>query len=160
MLVGTLGPSIEHNYYPEFIVRILHYFSEVDAQKMTPGRYELPFAPADKAWFVILEYDKQREEEMLPEVHKNMSDFQVVLSGNETMAWAIDPGTLECASDYNPTRDIQFYKPNQLVLNYFAATPGHFYLFTPSTIHITNIANEDSNSVKKLVVKIHNDYLV
>lgn len=160
MLVGTLSPSIEHNYYPEFLRKLIVYFSDVDAHSMALGRYDLPFAPMDKAWFVILEYEKQKEVEMFPEVHKNTSDFQVVLSGNETMAWAIDPGDLVLKTEYNPVRDIQFYQRDQVKLNYIAATPGNFYLFTPNTIHITNIENEDIQSVKKLVVKIHNNYLV
>jgi biofilm protein TabA len=43
-------------------------------------RYELPFIDFDKAWFVILEYPKKNESELLPEVHKYHSDLQILLS--------------------------------------------------------------------------------
>jgi biofilm protein TabA len=157
MLIGTIKPTIEHHYYPKCITQIFKYFATLDLSQLALGRHELPFIASDKAWFVIIEYQTQPQSELLPEVHKYHSDLQIVLSGSEKMAWTIDSGNHSPAEAYNDTRDLQFYRPETIVLNYIEALPGHFYLFTPNTIHVTNIEDGQSAPVRKLVVKIHND---
>lgn len=159
MLIGTLKASLEHDYYPRIIKQIFAYFGSVDLEQFTLGRHTFPFA-ADKMWFVILEYEKQPEADFLPEVHQYYSDLQIILSGSETMAWALDSGEHVVEGDYNEARDLLFYKAQTVPLNYMHATPGNFYLFTPNTIHITNIDDGLTSAVRKLVVKIPNDLLV
>ncbi len=159
MLTGTIKTSLEHGYYPRVIKQVFDYFAGVDLEQFTLGRHSFPFA-ADKMWFVILEYEKQPQAEFLPEVHKYHSDLQIVLSGSETMAWALDSGDHEIAGEYNEERDLLFYKDKTIPLNHLHATPGHFYLFTPNTIHITNIDDGLPSAVRKLVVKIPNDLLL
>ncbi|MGX9417819.1 YhcH/YjgK/YiaL family protein [Vibrio sp. RC27] len=159
MLTGTINLTIEHQYYPKCITQIFEYLNSLDLSKLALGRHELPLFPSDKAWFVILEYQKQPQSELLPEVHKYHSDLQIVLSGSEKMAWTIDNGNHTPAEAYNNTRDLQFYRPETIALNYLKALPGHFYLFTPNTIHVTNIEDGRGDPVRKLVVKIHNDLL-
>ncbi|MGB5445961.1 MAG: YhcH/YjgK/YiaL family protein [Psychromonas sp.] len=159
MLIGTIKASLEHGYYPPIIKQIFDYFAAMDLDQLTLGRHTFPFA-ADKMWFVILEYDKQPQADFLPEVHKYYSDLQIVLSGSETMAWALDSGAYEVAGEYNEVRDLLFYKVQTMPLNYLQAIPGNFYLFTPNTIHITNIDDGQTSAVRKLVVKIPNDLLL
>lgn len=160
MLIGPIKPSLEHDYYPAIIRQLFDYFSQVDLDQFSLGRHTLPFIADDKAWFVILEYEKQPESEFLPEVHKYHSDLQIILSGSETMAWTLDSGHHAIQGEYNQDRDLLFYQPQTISLNHFHATSGNFYLFTPNTIHITNIEDGLTSVVRKLVVKIHNDLLV
>jgi len=159
MLTGTIKASLEHDYYPGIIKQIFEYFAAVNLEQFMLGKHTFPFA-VGKAWFVILEYEKQPEIDFLPEVHKYHSDLQIILSGSEKMAWALDSGSHVVAGDYNEERDLLFYKAQNIALNYFHATPGNFYLFTPNTVHITNIDDGLTSAVRKLVVKIHNDLLV
>lgn len=157
MLVGTIQPSSEHQAYPAIVRQTLAYLRELDTDTLATGRHELPFAAPDKAWFVILEYETEAEQVFKPEVHKHHSDLQIVLRGSEAMAWCLDNGRNQNDGDYLVQRDLQFYQKDEMTLNYLAATPGQFYLFTPNTVHMTNISSGQSSRVRKLVVKLHND---
>jgi YhcH/YjgK/YiaL family protein len=83
-----------------------------------------------------------------------------VLSGKEKMAWCMDNNQFKDAGDYLDQRDLQYYSRDGMTLNYFSAEQGYFYLFTPNTVHFTNITDHEVSEVRKLVVKIHNDLLV
>lgn len=159
MLIGHLHSTSEHRYYPKIISDILAFFAGQDLSALALGRHELAFTQPDKAWFVVIEYLKQPLHTFLPEVHKHHSDLQIVLSGTETMAWVLDSGDNELGADYLVERDLQFYQSEGIPLNFFRAVENQFYLFTPNTIHVTNIEDGDHAPVRKLVVKIHNDLL-
>ncbi|MFH0263158.1 YhcH/YjgK/YiaL family protein [Vibrio barjaei] len=159
MLVGNTQPNSITKSYPAVIQNVLEYLNSLDHVSLTLGRHELPGFDPNKAWFVVLEYNKEPLENFKPEVHKYHSDLQIVLEGNETMAWSIDTGKHTDAEPYLEQRDLQFYNHDGIALNFIHATPNQFYLFTPNIVHITNIQNDDSQPVRKLVVKIHNDIL-
>lgn len=160
MLVGTIDTHLVDKSYPPVITNILKYLNKLDLQRLPLGRHEFDQYQSDKAWFVVLEYEKQPISEFYPEVHKYHSDLQIVLTGSEIMAWSIDNGMYMNSEPYNTTRDLQFYKKDGIKLNYLEATPGNFYLFTPNIVHVTNIQDGNTSQVRKLVVKIHNDLLV
>lgn len=160
MLVGQLDSTIEHGYYPKIITDVLAYLTTLELDTLALGRHELPFCASDRAWFVILEYHTQPADKFLPEVHRYHSDLQIMLSGSEVMTWALDTGDSEAAQDYLVERDLQYLKPDNLKLNSFVALENQFYLFSPNTIHVSNIVDGSRAKVRKLVVKIHNDLLV
>ncbi|NNN43975.1 MULTISPECIES: YhcH/YjgK/YiaL family protein [unclassified Vibrio] len=159
MLVGNTQPTSITQSYPVVIQNVLDYLNSLDQASLALGRHEFPHLDSNKAWFVVLEYDKQPVENFKPEVHKYYADLQIVLEGNETMAWSIDTGEHEASEPYLEQRDLQFYKNEGITLNFIHATPNQFYLFTPNIVHITNIQNDDTQPVRKLVVKIHNELL-
>lgn len=159
MLVGNTQSTPLTNSYPVVIQNVLEYLNSLDTASLTSGRHELPGFDSDKAWFVVLEYDKEPLENFEPEVHQYYSDLQIVLEGSETMAWSVDSGEHLEAGPYIEHRDLQFYQHDGIKLNFMHAVPKQFYLFTPGIVHITNIQNDDPRPVRKLVVKIHNDLL-
>lgn len=159
MLVGNTQPTLITKSYPVVIQNVLEYLNCLDQADLALGRHELPGFDSKKAWFVVLEYDKEPLGNFKPEVHKYHSDLQILLEGSEVMAWSIDTGTHTDAEPYNKDRDLQLYEYAEVELNFIHAKTNQFYLFTPNTVHITNIENDDSRPVRKLVVKIHNDLL-
>lgn len=159
MLVGNTQPTSITKSYPVVIQNVLEYLNSLDQASLALGRHEMPGFDSDKAWFVVLEYNKEPLVNFKPEVHKYYSDLQIVLKGSETMAWSIDTGLHTNAEPYLEQRDLQFYNHDGIALNFIHATPNQFYLFTPNIVHITNIQNDDNQPVRKLVVKIHNDLL-
>lgn len=160
MLVGKLNKAVENGYYPDCINNIIDYLSGLPLNSLELGRHEIPLYKSDEAWFVILEYKTEDEVNFQPEVHKNHSDLQIVLSGSERMAWCMDSGTFKQDGDYIQSRDILFYTRENMELNYFTAKEGFFYLFTPSVVHFTNIKTSNASHVRKLVVKINNSILM
>ncbi|MEZ9699890.1 YhcH/YjgK/YiaL family protein [Vibrio sp. 10N.261.46.E12] len=159
MLVGNTQPSKFTRSYPIAVQNILEHINSLDTDALAIGRHTLPGFDANQAWFVVLEYKKEPLACFKPEVHKHYSDLQIVLKGSEIMAWSKDTGDHKLAEPYNEQRDLQFYEFEGIELNFIHAKPQQFYLFTPDTVHITNIENDDSSLVRKLVVKIHNDLL-
>ncbi|MCF7485354.1 YhcH/YjgK/YiaL family protein [Vibrio sp. A2-1] len=159
MLVGNTQPTQISKSYPVVIQNVLEYLNSLDQEKLALGRHELPGFDSKQAWFVVLEYDKEPLGNFQPEVHKYHSDLQIILEGSEVMAWAIDTGEHSNAHPYNQERDLQFYEYPGIELSFIHAKRDQFYLFTPNIVHITNIENDDSQPVRKLVVKIHNDLL-
>ncbi|WP_375749449.1 YhcH/YjgK/YiaL family protein [Vibrio sp. HN007] len=160
MLVGKINKTIEHKYYPSVVTNILEYLNQQELDKLPTGRHELPFLDSNKAWFVILEYQTEQEANFKPEIHHHHSDLQIVLSGTEKMAWCLDEGEFENDGEYLEQRDLQYYKRDGMQIHYLTAQPDRFYLFTPNTVHFTNIKDNEVSEVRKLVVKIHNDLLV
>ncbi|WP_038200605.1 YhcH/YjgK/YiaL family protein [Vibrio nigripulchritudo] len=159
MLVGSTSPTTVTPSYPEVVQTVLKRLSELDLDALPSGHHKLPGFNPDQVWCTVLEYEKVPLDSLLPEVHRHHSDLQILVTGSETMAWAIDSGQHTPAEPYLETRDLQFYEPEGLALNFLQATPNRFYLFTPNVVHITNIQNHDAAPVKKLVVKIHNELL-
>lgn len=159
MLVGNTQPTLITKSYPVVIQNVLEYLNCLDQADLALGRHELPGFDSKQAWFVVLEYDKEPLGNFKPEVHKYHSDLQILLEGSEVMAWSIDTGTHTDAESYNKDRDLQLYEYAGVELNFIHAKTNQFYLFTPNIVHITNIENDDSRPVRKLVVKIHNDLL-
>lgn len=159
MLVGNTQLTQISKSYPVVIQNVLEYLNSIDKEQLALGRHELPGFDSKQAWFVVLEYNKEPLGNFKPEVHKYHSDLQIVLEGSEVMAWSLDTGTHTDAGPYKQERDLQFYEYAGVELNSIHAKHNQFYLFTPNTVHITNIENDDSQPVRKLVVKIHNDLL-
>jgi YhcH/YjgK/YiaL family protein len=159
MLVGNRQNNIVTKFYPLAIQNILQYLDSIDLNELELGRHDIPSFDKKSAWLMVLEYEKQPVTAFNPEVHKYYSDLQIVLKGSEIMGWSIDTGEHKNAEEYNKIRDLQFYQREGIKLNYIAAEPGNFYLFTPNTVHVTNIQDGNKSPVRKLVVKIHNDLL-
>jgi YhcH/YjgK/YiaL family protein len=159
MLIGSTNQTRLMKTYPSVIQNVLQYLNSIDTSVLEVGRHEMPGFDPQQLWFVVLEYEKESLSHFYPEVHKHFSDLQIVLEGTETMAWSIDTGLHLNAEEYNNQRDLQYYQFDGIELNYIAALPGCFYLFTPNIVHITNIEDGNSSPVRKLVVKIHNDLL-
>ncbi|WP_299997740.1 YhcH/YjgK/YiaL family protein [uncultured Cedecea sp.] len=142
-------------HYPPLIRRLLDWIIAQPLSTLSPGRYTLPFLPEKQAWFVILHYDTTDASLQKPEIHTHFCDLQIVLSGQERMAWCLDEGQFVPDGEYLPERDILYYQAKSDELNLFIAKPGAFYFFPPSFIHATNIQVTKPESVKKLVVKLH-----
>jgi len=159
MLIGHIKQNKMTASYPSIIGKVLTELEQLDLDALALGRHHFSNLDSNKVWFVILEYNKSPLVDFKPEVHRYHSDLQIVLAGQETMAWSLDSGEHQVHEAYNETRDILFYEYQGIDLNYIKAIPGCFYLFPPNTVHITNIQDDDQQMVRKLVVKIHNDLL-
>ncbi len=102
----------------------------------------------DNVFVKICKIDNAIESNIF-EAHKKYIDIQVVVEGEEYLKLAhLD----ECAShiDYDEDKDIMFVKGEGNVLN---ISSGEFYAVFPEDCHCSYL-NDDSQGVKKLVVKV------
>jgi YhcH/YjgK/YiaL family protein len=87
------------------------------------------------------------------EAHRRYIDIQFLISGNEEISWKATP---ECSSpdgDYNPERDVLFFKdaPD----SWHALRPGQFVIFYPGDTHAPMVG---SGELTKVVVKVALDF--
>lgn len=95
---------------------------------------------------------KTREDAKM-EAHRRYIDIQFLISGKEEIGWKSTP---ECSipdGDYNPERDVLFFKdaPD----SWHALRPGHFVVFYPGDTHAPMVGSEE---LTKVVVKVALDF--
>ncbi len=100
----------------------------------------------------VVTYETSPAEERPFEAHKEYSDVQVLLSGQERMDVAIGQ-TLEPAGDYDADNDFTILQPadgySSLIME-----PGKFAVFFPEDIHRPGCNVDGTNTVRKICMKV------
>ena len=87
------------------------------------------------------------------ESHQREIDIQILLSGAEKIR-IFSEEHVRIKSDYNPEIDCTFYTVNGDAHSEVVLQPGYFAMFFPQDIHNPLIANNNIQSLKKIVIKI------
>ena len=88
------------------------------------------------------------------ESHEKYVDIQMLLSGVEELDY-LPVNDLDVSEQYDPKRDITFYKKTDKIPDKIILEPGKFALIYPYEAHMPQMNyNNVSNQVKKVVVKI------
>ncbi len=123
-------------------------FMQTDLKTLEVGKYPLV---EGKLIANIQEYNSKEPENARWEAHKNFIDVQYVISGKEKMG-VMPLADAVHAGEYNAEKDVVFYGENDGAI-YPADTQTYFLFFT-SDLHRPCIKAEESEPVKKLVIKI------
>ena len=86
------------------------------------------------------------------EFHKNHTDVQIVLSGNELMSTSWRELQRE-ASSYDKEKDMGLVDKGE-ALSVILASQGRFVVFFPGELHKCAVANGEECKVKKVIFKI------
>lgn len=117
---------------------------------LKPGNHELD---GKNVFVKVTEYNSKNPEGVFYESHKNYTDLQYVVSGEENIGIA-DRSVASVKIPYNEEKDIWFYqvqKGKNLI-----AKPGTLFIFFPGELHRPGIKVGNSVWVKKIVIKIRN----
>lgn len=117
-------------------------------EELAPGKYPID---GDQVFASVTDIPDKPFEKTSWESHKKYIDLQYIIRGKEKMGEASFENE-KVIKPYDAAHDIALYKIDKG--QYYVADPKTFYLFFPSTTHRPSIM-VDSNSVKKLVIKIH-----
>ncbi len=134
--------------HPRFAAAF-EFIKEAIAEELPVGKYEID---GKNLYASIQEYDSKTPDKAKNEGHRNYIDIQFVVSGAEVIEVEdIDDAILN--SEYNPEKDVEFYapSPDACRLTLFA---GDFAILFPHDIHRPGMAYEESEPVKKIVVKV------
>lgn len=87
------------------------------------------------------------------EAHRRYIDIQFLISGNEEIGWKPTPGCAIPEGDFNPERDVRFFKdaPDAWIV----LRPGQFAIFYPEDTHAPMVG---SGEIEKVVVKVAVDF--
>ena len=128
--------------------KVLNFLFNLDENKPA-GHYEID----DEAYANIDVYETKEYAICFPEAHKRYIDIQMLLSGEERLDLA-NISELSIKDDYDEERDIMFFH-NPEKMNTLYLKKGYFALLYPTDAHKPQIkSSENSQTVKKVVVKI------
>jgi YhcH/YjgK/YiaL family protein len=111
------------------------------------------FLDGEDVFVNVEEYVSKPIERGRYEAHRRYADVQYVVSGCEQMGYApLDE--VQMTEEYNPAKDIAFYKGQGQMLRVPAGT---FAIFLPEDAHMPCIADTEPAPVRKVVVKVRID---
>lgn len=122
---------------------------ETHADSASPGTHELRGRDLRA---LVSDYTTRPIEALRFEAHRDFIDIQCLARGEETLLWAPAAG-LEIETDYDPTKDIAFYRmpagptPVRLV-------PGLFAVLFPGDGHAPGGVTTAPMEVRKIVMKV------
>jgi YhcH/YjgK/YiaL family protein len=152
MIFSSIYANDDLKKYPEAIQRAITYVATTDFDALADGVYEID---GKNLYASVQEYDSKAPEKAKNEGHRNYIDIQVVVSGAEIIE-VEDISDAILNSPYNDEKDVEFYapSPDACRLNLMA---GDFAILFPHDVHRPGMAVEESEPVKKIVVKVKAD---
>lgn len=156
MIVGNINELRLNPWLPSKINASLDYVLENINADSLAGKYEID---GESAWVMVIEGNTRPAAEALPEYHEKYLDVQIVLTGQEGMAFSLRPPHTEVMEDKLVESDIAFIKtPDDETM--LTMNAGDFIIFYPGEVHKPLcMLNDNVSSVKKAVIKIAKDYL-
>lgn len=146
MIVDNLDVLYEYNVVPP---EVLEFIDKLTVN--TPdGRYDI----TDKIYANIESYSRKSILEAVLESHRKYIDLQFLISGTERIEYMNIDG-LEPRTNYDPDKDIIFYKKPKTEAGSIYLNGRNFAIFFPQDAHapqITTLALQ--NNVKKVVIKL------
>ena len=135
--------------YKAVPIEVLNFISNLNVN-MPDGRYGI----SDRIYANIESYNTKNLLDAKLEAHKKYIDLQFLLKGEERINYANIDG-LTIINEYNPDKDILFYKTPLSGVGRLYLNKKKFAIFYPQDAHAPQINSGDlSNQVKKVVVKI------
>lgn len=151
MIFDDLSNIEEYNIVPKKALDFIHTLTVA----VPDGRYEI----TDRIYANIESYRTKGETEAILESHRKYIDLQLLLHGMERIDY-INTDGLEMRGNYNPEKDVVFYKKTKAELGSLYLNGRNFAVFFPHDAHAPQITTFSlQENVKKVVVKIMVDYL-
>jgi YhcH/YjgK/YiaL family protein len=139
---ASLYKSISYNLEKGF-----EFLKNTDLLALSTGRHDID---GNNVFALVSEYDSKNPEDCRLEAHRIYTDIQYLVSGKELIGFE----TLNqqpVMSEYNPEKDIAFYQGDGTPILLEA---GMFAVFFPQDVHRPCIKVDESEKVKKIVVKV------
>lgn len=132
------------------INKAFNYLKTTDFSKTEPGKYDID---GDSIFALVSEYKTKDESDGKLEAHKSYLDVQFVAEGKELMGY-VPLKNQKVLIPFNEQNDITFYEGSK---SFTLVEKGMFAIFFPTDIHMPGIKCDNSEYVKKVVVKVKID---
>ncbi|AIR66522.1 YhcH/YjgK/YiaL family protein [Cedecea neteri] len=156
MIVGNINELGLNPWLSPKITEALDYVLKNINADSPAGKYDIV---GENVWVMVIEGNTRLAAEALPEYHEKYLDIQIVLAGQEGMAFSLKPPHTEVIEDKLAGSDIAFIKtPDDETM--ITMNAADFIIFYPGEVHKPLcVLNGNVTSVKKAVIKIAKDYL-
>lgn len=154
MILGHIDDLAQRGDLPCVIRHALQQALEAGAQQLENGTHPID---GERLYMNIMTLTPQAAEEKQGEIHRDYLDIQLVLQGEERIDYALAGLGREC-QPYQEEGDYQLCaamaQPQRLIM-----TPGMFAVFLPGEPHKPGCISQNSDPIRKVVVKLHRDCL-
>lgn len=150
MFHGSLTQPVFFDSLPERILWVVDYLAKLPLQELSCGRHEID---GELMFMNVMEFDAQPAENKKAEMHRVYADVQLLIKGIEGIEYSpLTPN--EGLEPYHADDDYQLIReiPNKSNLRML---PGMFAVFLPGEPHKPGCKIADSETIKKVVVKVH-----
>jgi YhcH/YjgK/YiaL family protein len=128
----------------------LQYLQQTDLSQIAPGKYALQ---GDEVFMIVQEYDTLNEAGEQMEAHRNYTDVQYMIKGQEKVGLAQFKDQ-SIAKAYDEQEDyLQVSNPPDF---YCTLQEGCFMVFFPGDLHAPCLQLAEKERVKKAVIKVRN----
>jgi biofilm protein TabA len=152
MIVSDLKNwNLEKNAFHSAIQIGIEYIKNTDIGKLTPGKYEIQ---GKEIYAQIQELKTKAIVDTQPESHARYLDIHYLFDGSEELIGVskLNPNN-KISTNHIETKDIAFYDSVEEE-SFILLKPDMFAVFFPTDIHRPGCHVENSESIKKVVIKI------
>lgn len=146
MIIDSLKNAAKYASLNPHFAKAFYFIATNDLAALAPGKYPID---GKNVWANIMEAPLKKEEDARMEVHNDYIDIQICIKGKETFGWVKREACAEPNGEYNPEKDILFFKDK--ATTFFSLTDGEFAVFFPEDGHQPMIGEGE---IKKCVIKI------
>ncbi|GLC82787.1 NanQ anomerase/TabA/YiaL family protein [Lacrimispora brassicae] len=129
--------------------KAVDFLKNTDLESLAPGKYEID---GSNVFANVTEYTTVPWEDAKYEAHHNYTDIQYMISGSETMTYALIDELAEKVP-YNEEKDVVFYDNENPGLK-VVVKAGEYMIFNPWDGHKPKAAAGEPALIKKVIVKI------
>lgn len=120
-----------------------------DLENLEDGRYEIM---GDEIFANVQSLKTKPTQEQKWEVHRDYIDIQYVIKGREKMGYGILEDFKKITIPYDKEKDVEFLDGEKY--NYVKVNQGDFVVFYPNDVHAPMLAYDNSEDIKKVIVKV------
>lgn len=148
MVIDHLEQADKYKALHPGIANALTYLMKTDFTQMPLGRYEID---GENLTAIVNEYATVDAATEQMEAHRKYIDVQYIVSGTEQMGIAAFR-TQTISKEYDAEKDYLLVADAP---DYFIrVTPGMFTIFFPTDLHMPNLIDKASTTVRKVVMKV------
>ncbi|MCP4644176.1 MAG: DUF386 domain-containing protein [bacterium] len=146
MILDTFEHWADYDWRNERMEKAFAWLEAMD-DDIADARYDID---GDNIYCMVQTYETRPLEGHKFEAHRQYTDIQYILKGEEKILWAPQP-ELTVTDPYEPDAELYALIPNatELVLK-----QGRFSVFYPRDAHAPSLTLKKKSTVRKAVVKI------
>ncbi|MBM7556867.1 YhcH/YjgK/YiaL family protein [Halanaerobacter jeridensis] len=146
MITDSLSNASCYYEINERLEKAFEFLEENDFSKWKDGKYEID---NDDIFAIVDSYQTKPQEEGVWEAHREYIDIQYISEGTELIGYSnIDTMNL---NEYDKNNDFLTFEGAG---DFFRVKPGNFVVFMPQDVHMPAININDSQNVKKVIIKV------
>jgi YhcH/YjgK/YiaL family protein len=147
MILDKLENAACYTGISENMKRGLEFLKNTNLSALEIGRHDIS---TDQVFALVSEYNSKKPEDCRLEAHQIYADIQYIVSGRELIGFETLKNQPKL-TEYNPEKDIVFYSGEGIPV---LLESGMFAVFFPQDVHRPCIQYENSEKVKKVVIKV------